>query len=50
MVSSYSETVQGSSPRMRGAHRAEIPYRIISGIIPAYAGSTGSTIVASAGT
>ena len=31
----------GSSPRMRGAHQRRIPVDPASGIIPAYAGSTG---------
>ena len=40
MVSSYSETVQGSSPRMRGAPQAFQLLINAGGIIPAYAGST----------
>ena len=33
----------GSSPRMRGAHRADLAPRILHGIIPADAGSTQET-------
>ena len=32
----------GSSPHTRGAHRGVGPVRRLGGIIPAYAGSTGS--------
>ena len=40
MVSSYSETVQGSSPRMRGALLLCRCESLNLGIIPADAGST----------
>ena len=39
-VSSIDCLLRGSSPRVRGTHKADVPYRIIQGIIPACAGNT----------
>ena len=39
-----SFVLSGSSPRMRGALRWEARLETIEGIIPAYAGSTSSTV------
>ena len=45
MLASRQVAPTGSSPRMRGAHWLPDPPQLPAGIIPAYAGSTFSSLL-----